>query len=218
MTENLSEYAKGLLNRWSYLNNESVEINKKLETLESLIAIEGLSDRIYRRDGRPLLDSTTLSEHRPEISRRQKRRIRAESKKLNELQQYVENLLQHTGNSLPLAEIEKSLVDQGIPLPGNGTKANLVQELISKAGHVFVRLGHGQYGLSVWVGEEAAKILDSRPNHSMDLPELIEALKNKGLMTHGTYSIPTLVDILTASGSLELTENDEIAIAGENNI
>ena len=212
MSNELSEYSKGLLERWHSLRSELQATQEKIETLESLIEIEGLNTNIPMSEREPKIPPVILSEHRTEINRRQKRRMRAGNKPLSKLQLFIRSLLEKNNRSMLLAEIEVELKKEKIKIPGNAQKANLVQELISKAGHIFVRVGHGQYGLAVWVQEETKAIVENSTTESMPITQVITKLKAKDLMTHGTYSIPTLVDILTASGEIVVSDEFEIQL------
>ncbi len=57
-----------------------------------------------------------------------------------------ERLLRDAGKPLHIKELQAALLEEGIPLPGRGTEANLIVRLRRSNGR-FIRTGRGTYGL-----------------------------------------------------------------------
>ena len=92
------------------------EAEQRLELVEGLLAIEGHSP------------STTAKD----------------SQKATDLLDVCERLMREKGTALHVSELHSVLLEQGVPLPGKGTEANLITRLQRSNGR-FVRTGRGTY-------------------------------------------------------------------------
>jgi hypothetical protein len=74
----------------------------------------------------------------------------------SELQAAVRQILENRGKPMHVREIRAVLTEQGFPIPGKGTDANLIVHL-RRAPTIFQPSGRGTYGLSDWKNERARK-------------------------------------------------------------
>ena len=208
-----SDFEEQLKSRHQALLDEVQLQQEKLKQLEEMMRLEGiaLDEESVVQSSTQLttaappdsnLDTESLNKAARSAQRRNRNR-----KPLTELQEFVQNLLEQHGRSMPLADIEAAMTDAGHQIPGKGEKANLVQELVGKAPDVFVRLGHGEYGLAAWVRAAAEGIIKSQ-NGSAGLLVLAPELQKQSLLPHGTYSKENLVEILTGDGSITMSQDE----------
>jgi hypothetical protein len=64
----------------------------------------------------------------------------------NDLLDECERILREAGGPVHIKDLHSALLQQGIPLPGKGTEANVIVRL-RRAKERFVRTGRGTYGL-----------------------------------------------------------------------
>jgi hypothetical protein len=72
----------------------------------------------------------------------------------SELQAAVRRILESRRKPMHVREIRGVLTEQGIPIPGKGTDANLIVHL-RRAPTIFEPCGRGTYGLADWKKERA---------------------------------------------------------------
>ena len=209
-----SDFQEQLKSRHQALLEEMQLQQEKLKQLEEMLRLEGVevtSDEISLSPASTSPDTTqaenTLDTESLNKAARSAQRRNRNRRPLTDLQEFVNNLIDDRGRSMSLGDIEESMLGANHQIPGKGEKANLVQELVGKAPDVFVRLGHGEYGLADWVRAAAEGIIKSE-NGSTGLLVLAPELQKQGLLPHGTYSKENLVEILTGDGSITLKEDD----------
>jgi len=209
-----SDFQEQLKSRHQALLEEMQLQQEKLKQLEEMLRLEGVevtSDEISLSPASTSPDTTqaenTLDTESLNKAARSAQRRNRNRRPLTDLQEFVNNLLDDRGRSMSLGDIEESMRKANHQIPGKGGKANLVQELVGKAPDVFVRLGHGEYGLADWVRAAAEGIIKLE-NGSTGLLVLAPELQKQGLLPHGTYSKENLVEILTGDGSITLREDD----------
>ena len=209
-----SDFAEQLKSRHETLLSEMQLQQEKLTQLEEMMRLEGLQiDSYSSSNPPPTLTANDVFSNLPIDSDSLNRAVRSAQRRnrnpktLTDLQIFAKELLEQQNKLLPLADIENAILAAGYAIPGQGEKANLVQELVGKAPDVFVRLGHGEYGLAEWVRSAGAEII-RKQGGSTGLLILAPELQKLGLLPHGTYSRENLAEILAGMGPITVTEDE----------